>query len=119
MVTHKHKVARATSEFSSQAGKKIDSELIQALVGQPFPADGLCVENVGQQGRRALPRISSSLEKAIISASDLLEYGTDFFVRVPARRFLFQHQVGAHAAARKVFHTAVILGAIGMRIKMP
>src|SRR5713226_784689 len=103
---------------SSQAGEKIDGELIQAFVGQVLLTNRIFVENAGQQGSRAVLRIPPYLERAIAPAGDLLEDGLNFLVCVPTRRLLFQDQIGAHATARKILHAAVILSAIGMRIKM-
>src|ERR1700687_3368203 len=111
-------LARNLKNFLTHAGKKIDRELVQPLVGQPLLADGLFVEDVRQQCGRAFPRIASSTETAIPAARDLMQYGLYFCVRIPARCFFLQHQIGPHAAPRKVFHSAIIFRAISMLIEM-
>src|SRR6267142_1955182 len=109
---------RSSSKFSSQTGEKVDGELIQALVGQAFLTNRIFVENVAEQGSGAFLRIPPRLGSAIAPTGDFPEDRLNLLVRVPTRRLLFQDQIGAHAAARKVFHAKVILGAIGMSIKM-
>src|SRR5437867_1941759 len=109
---------RSSPELSSQACEKVDSELIQALVGQALLTNRDFVENVGEQGSGALLRIPPDLGRARARTGDLPEDCLNFLVGVPMRRLLLQDQIGAHAAARKVFHAAVVLGTISMRIKM-
>src|SRR5580700_11256628 len=94
----------------------VNRQLIETLVGQTLLQDLVFVEVVRQQLRRTLFRIAAQLVGS--AAGKFVEDFLYFLVGIPTPSFVFQDQVGSHAAAGEVFYSLIILGAVGVGVEV-
>src|SRR5690606_28246437 len=93
-------------------------ELIELLVTETTRSQHRAVERRVEHGVALPRRVLRKRRRSLTGLVRRLDDGLDLGVRVPAPGLLLHDQVSAHAAARELLHTLVVLGAIGVRVEV-